>query len=83
MDTIQLNADGTQAQEPVQENATLTNEQVLANMQAQKEKSKKKHNSALTAALVSRSAVDHVKLKRLSNKPGDFAHSGTNISYEY
>jgi hypothetical protein len=65
---------------PLQEKADLLDEQSLRNANSKKGKNKK-HNSAMTAASVSRSAVGHARSHTITNKPGDFAHSGTNISY--
>ncbi|MCW3113244.1 MAG: hypothetical protein JWR18_1640 [Segetibacter sp.] len=48
----------------------------------EKSKPEKKKNRSAIAASVARSAVKHASAHRLSNKPGDFAHSGTHISYE-
>ena len=67
---------------PLQEKTILQGEQLLNDGASQKEKSRKKQNSALVAASVARSAVGHAKSHVITNKPGDFAHSGTNISYE-
>ena len=53
-----------------------------ANKLHDEEKNKKKHKSALIVAASARSAVQHAHLHIITNRPGDFAHSGTNISYE-
>jgi hypothetical protein len=76
--------DNKNNQQPLllQEKAGLSGEQSLNKADSQKEKNKKKHRSALAAASLSRSAVSHAKSHTITNKPGDFAHSGTNISYE-
>ena len=46
-----------------------------------KEKKRRRHQSALLAAAAGRSAVQHAHLHIITNKPGDFAHSATNITY--
>lgn len=82
MDTNKLNDRSNEQQPlPIQENKDLPTDHLLENSKSQKEKNKKKHHS-LTAAALSRSAVGHAKSHTISNKPGDFAHSGTNISYD-
>lgn len=83
MNTDNLNEERNEQQPlPEQENTNLPDEQSMKNSKPKKEKNKKKTPSALTAAAVSRSAVGHTKSHIITNKPGDFAHSGTNISYE-
>ena len=82
MNTDKLNNESNEQQLPAQENKDLPDQQFLENSTSQKEKNKKKHRSATTAAALSRSAVGHAKAHIITNKPGDFAHSGTNISYD-
>jgi hypothetical protein len=81
MNNNNLNAESNEKKLPLQEKADLPNEQSMNN-DIQKEKNKKKSKSALKAASIARSAVDHCKSHTITNKPGDFAHSGTNICYE-
>ena len=81
MDTANLNNQNDEELSALQQKLGLSNEELLENIRIQKEKNKKKHNSAITAAACCRSAVDHAKLHTITNKPSDFAHSGTNISY--
>jgi len=81
MNIDNLNNESSQQTLKGQENEAL-NGQLPENNEILKERSKKKRNSAITAASVARSAVGHAHAHRISNKPGDFAHSGTNISYE-
>lgn len=83
MDTDRLNNESNDPQPlPAHENKELPNEQLLKGSKTQKEKNSKKHRSAFAAAALSRSAVAHAKSHIITNKPGDFAHSGTNISYD-
>jgi hypothetical protein len=81
MNNNNLNTQNSKQKLPMQEKANSPDEQSL-NKDTQKEKNKKKHKSALTAASIARSAVGHAKSHTITNKPGDFAHSGTNICYE-
>jgi len=79
METINTNNDS----QSLQQNTSVTNQQIPENnIGLQKEKNKKKRNSALRAAAIGRSAVQHAHEHIITNRPGDFAHSGTNISYE-
>jgi hypothetical protein len=81
MNTNKLKNGSAEQQLPVQESVAPKQPQLLIGNKAAKDQNKKKHRSALTAAAVARSAVKHVS-HSLTNKPGDFAHSGTNICYE-
>lgn len=61
----------------------VSSEQTSENsIETSKEKIRKKRNSALQAAAIGRSAVQHVHNHIITNRPGDFAHTATNISYE-
>jgi diadenosine tetraphosphate (Ap4A) HIT family hydrolase len=83
METRNLSNEGNE-QQPLQENKSVGNEQATEKKaETKKEKNKKKHRSALdVAAAAGRSAVQHAHSHIITNKPGDFAHSGTNISYD-
>ncbi|MDB5250520.1 MAG: hypothetical protein JWQ40_4914 [Segetibacter sp.] len=83
MNTDNVN-DQSKEQQPLtlKERTDLPEEQLLNDIELRKEKSKKRHNRALTAASIARSAVGHASSHRVINKRGDFAHSGTNISYD-
>lgn len=75
METVHLNTEINQQQFSVE---PMLND----NLQTPKEKAYNRHNSALFAASIARSAVGHAGTNRISRKPGDFAHSGTHIVYE-
>jgi hypothetical protein len=76
--------DESKGEQPLalQEKGNLAEEQLLNNSEPQKAENKKRHKSALAVASAARSAVGHASSHRITNKPGDFAHSGTNISYD-
>lgn len=82
METDNLNNESDQLL-PTQENKDVNSEQMPgSNNETQKGKNKKKHRSALIAAAAGRSAVQHAHSHIITNRPGDFAHSETNISYD-
>lgn len=83
MEAINTSNEGSRLQALQEKIIDLENGQMIKNLEeSQKEKNKRKHNSALVAAAAGRSAVQHAHLHIITNKPGDFAHTGTNISYE-
>jgi hypothetical protein len=83
MNTDNLSNEGNQQWPlPLQEGADQPQKQSTESNQSGKQETKKKHKSALAATSRLRSAVGHAKSHTLTGKPGDFAHSGTNISYE-
>lgn len=82
MNTDNLNNESNNEQLPLQKRVDQPEKQDGENKTSEKQKNKKRRNSARAANMVLRSAIGHAKSHRLTDKPGDFAHSGTNISYE-
>ncbi len=82
MENVHVNGDGHQL-DPLQQNTGVIIETIVSNgADCAIEKKRIKHVSALSAAAGCRSAVQHAHLHIISNRPGDFAHSATNISYD-